>query len=234
MLAAWSAAGPPTVANVLESGAEYHRVGPPNTQYVLADRLHRDFGGRAGNVTDFAQLDPDNSLRRHDDIRALYTCLKVYAPGTLGQVPAEALRPLNPNFQEFTNPTGKGTTPNTQPPGLIDVLGIHDAWGVPLDYFLAVKLEYKILPGSNTAGWYVADRMPMLRSLGITRDEYQTHLQAGTRPAPDTWVFSGEFPAPKADVHKTNGTFNTLNSRGAGWARAIGDRDLNEDFGFVP
>ena len=194
--------------------------------YALANRLHRDMGERQGVVTDWVNIDEGDD--RNDDIRALYTYLKVYSPGVLSQISESALASLT-DGQEFVNPSGQGTAVGTS--GLIDVLGIHDAWGVPLDYFLHVKLEYKLLP-NGVRTWRVVDRAPVLRSRGISRKVYETWSAAELADASDTWIFSQSFPAPKADVTRETGLINTsAGSRAGGWGRAKG---IDEDYDYVP
>jgi len=215
---------PYTVAGVLEP---YDLYDPDqNHSYVLADRLHRDLGNRYGNVADWVKIDElTQAKRKDDDIRALYVYLKLRAPQALSQVPPTAIKPLDPGFPEYVNPTGAGTAPGTN--GLIDVLGIHDAWGVPLDYFLYVKLEFGALPGAAGTGWYIADRRPVLRSRGISREEYDAGVDD-----PQRWIFSDPFPAPAAKVRNSDGllTGTGRGCDGCGWARAVA---LGETYTYV-
>jgi type II secretory pathway pseudopilin PulG len=202
---------------------------PGNPFATLRNRLARDLGGQAGSPNPWVS-DPfggDNN----DDIRALYTYLRLYARDMLAQVPASALKPLGAVGEyEYVNPAGTGTAPGTE--GLTDVLGINDAWGVPLDYFLYVKLEYALTP-SGTPDWRVTDRIPVLRSRGINREAYDTLKESGqlaTRA--DDWIFSDPFPSPAAaGVNKSTGSITGSGAQASGWARAKAALD---DYDYVP
>ena len=225
-----------TVAQTLEPPISYGNFG-----YVLGDRLHRDLGNRTGiiaNWVSWGTVDPNDA---NLDIRALYVYLKLFAPDALAQVPTSALKPLS-STPEYVNPSGLGTAAGTS--GLTDVLGIYDAWGVPLDYFLYVKLEYTLLPGGS-AGWRVAERIPALRSFGISREEYDLEIKQQDELDPQLWIFSDPFPSPAANRSNATfwqtGTFVGPNTSESGWARAVGAGDLNTAsvprqaaFGYVP
>ena len=136
---------------------------------------------------------------------------------------------------------GGGADPNSA----VDVFGIYDAWGVPFDYFLYVKLEMgPPRPPCNTTNgdWYVADRKPVLRSRGITLDEYK----AGVVDA-DKFIFSEDFPLPEANgpytgpsdpvrlTFRQQGVMTNTNTKANGWARVPGSGDLDPNsFGYVP
>ena len=225
------AAGSAAVAEVLEPYASYS-LPPSPSGYVLADRVRRDFGKRQNAVGSYSTF---TTADGNDDIRALYTYLKVYSSAALAQIPQDKLKPLT-GTAEYVNPTGAGCAPGTA--GLIDVLGIYDAWDVPLDYFLYVKLEWSVLP-DGSAGWRVTERRPVLRSRGITLDEYKAEA-GGTDPLdPGKWIFSEPFPSPVADSQNANfkGT-GILTSPGStarnGWARALAPGDDPNVFGYVP
>jgi prepilin-type N-terminal cleavage/methylation domain-containing protein len=215
---------------------------------VLTQRLARDISGIAEgspvsfNPTSWARLvtDPDT-----DDIRALYAYLKLYASSELTQVPSTTIKPLS-NTPEYVNPTGTGPLPGVAGGTWLDVFGIHDAWGVPLDYFLYVKLEWSMLANGASA-WRVTDRLPVLRSRGISREEYEAELKGTDEYDPDRWIFSDPFPSPAADPGNTtfrkSGVISTpWNTTKNGWARAVGAGDLDPNlpadhpglFGYVP
>lgn len=237
-----------SVALALENG---HPLVPnPGFPGSLEERIARDLSGVAQsglNYQNWVKLGAQD--RRNDDNRALGAYLKVYAPRLLEQVPDAARKPLNTGLADFVNSSGRGTAPGSQ--GLTDVQGFVDAWGIPMDYFLYVKLEVR--PRTDgVAGneWYVADRIPALRSLGgtVSREEHE----AGATGDPTKWIFSAEFPSPEAngpyvsmtDPRRANfridGIINQTGTRGNGWARAVGDGDydpnqpVNERFGFLP
>jgi len=206
---------------------------------LLANRFGRDFLNNDRPPIALVDIDRADRQRTNDDIRALYTYLKILMPSALAQVPDSALKPLNPQYHEFVNPTGD--TSNRQAEQRI--LGIHDAWGVPLDYLLYVKLEWRIRPDPNTGtevpGVKIVDRVPVLRSRGISRDVYdvqQQALQNNEQPVVDAskWIFSAAFPSPPASPPNMNfwedGIFDG-DQDDNGWARAVG---LAEDYSYVP
>jgi len=225
---------------------------------TLAQRLTWDLSGnRQGSANSSWVLVNQSQQQRHnDDIRALYTYLRVYSPETLSQVPAAALARLRDKQAdkpagEFVNPSGGGTTAGTA--GLLDVFGIHDAWDVPLDYFLYVKLEWTLPRTGGSGVWRVVERVPVLRSRGIKREVYDVwveQLRSDPNAVPldsnATWILSDPLPAPPA--RQNDGTFwqsgglagGATNQNG--WARAIGEGDLVTDvsrddpraFGYVP
>ncbi len=205
---------------------------PPRND--LGDRLSRDLGN-AGNAPNpwvsFSGSDDD------DDIRALYTYLRIYCASSLSQVPQEAIKPIGD--ARYVNPTGKGTNLGTN--GLIDVLGFVDAWGVPLDYFLYVKIEWTA-SATGQAAWRVTDRVAVLRSRGVSKEEADHKTDKK-----DDWIFSASFPSPEANGPYTGASDpqrlqfardGVLPAKGTprqgGWVRAIGAGDLSEAFGYLP
>ncbi len=233
-----------SVGNLMEPYSVYRLPGPA-TMYVLADRLHRDLkGDRQGNVKDWASDQapgeptppsaPAGYNDTNDDIRSLYAYLKVYAPGTLSQIPESVMKPL-PAYAgtvRYVNPYGQGTNAPAQ--SSVQVLGIYDAWGVPLDYFQYVKLETANRP-DGTIGWRFTDRVPVLRSLAITPEEAANEA-AGTDPLdPHLWIFSKPFPLPAAQVNPITGTLPPPMTVTSGWFRAVAGPDTTRDsYSFVP
>lgn len=231
----------------------------------LRSRLWRDLSNRQGGITDWVRvLDTSQSQfqsqRHNNDIRALYVYLRVHAGESLTQVPPSALQPLDPSNPEYVNPKGTGPNPGLVNNTWLDVLGIHDAWGVPLDYFLYVKLEFSLPPAGSGAAlgtpqWRVVERVPVLRSRGIQREVYDRWLEQlrnNSNALPldgrDTWILSDALPAPQAQRDSatfwSTGTFlpNSGGPEVAGWARAVGEGDLVTSvsqtdpraFGYVP
>ncbi len=209
-------------------------VSRPNP-YQLRQRVYRDLsGGEQTGINNWVGTDYGDQGSGDEDIRALYTYLKVYVPDALASVPDTALKPLK-DVPEFVNPTGAGTTAGTT--GLMDVLGIHDAWGVPLDYMLYARIELRPDPDVVDDTVYQAvDRIPALRSRGIEREVYDV-LKAedalGTRR--EEWMFSAELPQPRADKNsaglRENGVFQYKHSEQSGWVRV---KAANEDYGYLP
>ncbi|MFQ5807873.1 MAG: prepilin-type N-terminal cleavage/methylation domain-containing protein [Phycisphaerae bacterium] len=205
---------------------------PPDS---LSNRLLRDLSnGRPGNWVDLAGQEADGL----DDNRALYAYLVVFSPGSLNLIPEAQLKPLNANARAFVNPTGAGTQPGDE--GVVDVLGIHDAWGVPLDYMLYVKCEWRLAPGATAATWAVTERKPVLRSRGIKREVYdawaqlaQDDLARRRLSPPDKWLFTEGLPRPWARLSnaQTGVLDNSQGSAANGWVRVVG---LNEDYAYRP
>ncbi len=224
-LDAWdTAAEGLSVQRVLEPNAAY---GPYN--HTLGDRFHRDFGNRSGNVADYAswgQFDPNDG---NDDIRALYTYLKLYAPDALSSLPKDALKPLGTS-SEFVNPTGAGFGLGAN--GMVDVLGIHDAWGVPLNYFVYVKLEWTLSPTSGAGIWVVTDRIPVVMSHGHEKEVHEAE-PAGAEHELEQWILSDAFPSPVAlGVDRVTGALPAPgSSQYAGWARA---KAAGEEYDYIP
>ncbi len=183
--------------------------------------------GSIWGLRDEYQLPPSEP---HNDIRALYIYLRVFGDGVLSQVPERALAPLG-------QPGSEWVQPSSSPDSRFDVLGFHDVWGVPLDYLLYVKLEYK-LDHTGMKGWRVTDRRPVLRSRGVPKEV--ADAGADTR---DDWIFSTPLPSPvAAAVNRATGEIDSSEPapRRGGWVRAVGAGDLNPGdpetrlFGFVP
>lgn len=197
---------------------------------TLADRLRRDLR-LAPNVTPTVAINDGDA--RNNDNRALYTYLAVLGGDALSQVPPAAIAKLSAGSPEMVNPGGGPATPGAD--GAVDVLGFHDVWGVPLDYLLYVKLEYK-LDFNGVPGWRVTDRLPVLRSRGVPKEV--ADAGGDTR---DDWIFSIPLPSPvAAAVNRASGAIVGQAARDGGWVRAVGAGDLNPGdpetrlFGFVP
>ncbi len=210
----------------------------PNGPIDLSLRFQDDFAIGSGYVVN---IDEDDE---NDDIRSLWTYLQVYVPGATAQIPEsakEAIRPRPPENQPnkrqaldddayVDTSRGAGGAEARTP-----ILGIHDAWGVPLDYFFYVKVEFGVRP-DGSLGWRITDRVPVLRSRGVSRDVYDLH--ADTQ---DDWIFSSELPAPVSTAVDPRAGFVAGNAAGNGWAQvpAYGDIYIRQDhperwFGFVP
>jgi prepilin-type N-terminal cleavage/methylation domain-containing protein len=219
-----------TVGGVLEP------AGSLPQDYVLDNRFHRDLNNREGDVTQFSAVRSD----ANDDIRALYGYLRVYVADAMSQIPQNAIKrlPLNPSdpagapgLAEYVNPAGTGTNPPGD--GAIDVLGLYDAWGVPLNYFLYVKLEWVSTLAFPNGQWQVTQRIPVLHSWGISAEEYQAELARTDALDPQLSIFSDPFPSPAAaGVDPVTGAINGAGAANAGWARALPAGD--ERIGYVP
>jgi prepilin-type N-terminal cleavage/methylation domain-containing protein len=203
--------GADTVASVLE----------PSHAGTLSQRLRRDLGG-AVNDTGYAQLAVTNPA--DSDNRALYTYLRVFAPDTIAQFPVKQLQ-TDPG--SFVNPKGTGASAGTD--GAIDVQLFTDAWGVPFDYLLYVKVEYTATP--TGARWVVTDRQPVIRSRGVTKEEADLG-----RDSARTWLFTRELPQPVLDFANesdaADGRLPSSNQmRRGGWVRA---KAASEEYSYVP
>lgn len=202
----------------------------------LSQRLFLDLrpntssGVTQNNVVRIDTSDP----RPNDDNRALYTYLRVFNPRSLDQIPKNAFKPLTrTTTPEMVNPTAAGFNIGSTPNGAIDVLGIHDAWGVPLDYILYVKLE-RYPRDDGSAGWRVKDRIPVLRSHGLERDAYE----AGTFHSGGD-IYSVPMPEPEAKVDANGALQNSNRSDNGGWVRArgaaaSGSGNQEEDYSYLP
>lgn len=202
-----------------------------NATRSLSLRLQDDLRISSGGVKILdVSPDPDDPNRTNDDIRALYAYLAVYAAGTLNQVPEGVRKPLPlPNpfaFQEGEYlQTGSGGALDRTP-----VLGIYDQWGVPLDYFLYVKVEYTASMYGAGYSWRVTDRIPVLRSRGVAKDVADANGDTA-----EDWVFSSECPTPIARAVSDSGKVIGMDPEEGGWVRAVpaGDYDLDK-FNFLP
>ncbi|MFO0839638.1 MAG: hypothetical protein U1D55_14070 [Phycisphaerae bacterium] len=151
-------------------------------------RLARDMGLNAAQAATNIKLAPAD---RNDDNRALYTYLKLFAPESLKQVPESSLKPLRSGSPELINANASNVAA-AGVAGTFDVLGFHDAWGVPMEYMMYVRVEWQ-------GKWVIVDRVPVLRSLGITREEYDVAFAVPTpKTDPKKWIFSADFPSPTA------------------------------------
>lgn len=206
--------------------------------FSIGDRLYRDIVGNtalSGTRVRIAANDRDN-----DDIRALYTYLKVFVPDSLARID-------NRYFKRLTNQPDTDWIVTTSHDAALnehartDILGIVDAWGVPLDYFMYVKLEYA-KDASGNPRVFVRERIPVIRSRGVDRETYEvrrTAKQAIGNPSSD-WILSMDFPSPPADAGHDPSSGNDHfwregefdgDSSANGWARAVA---LWESYGYVP
>jgi prepilin-type N-terminal cleavage/methylation domain-containing protein len=222
---------------------------PPTS---LADRLWRDLGNRQGSPGDWVVINVRPGMANpdgYDDARALYAYLKLFSPESLNLVPEEYSKPLYPQLasadRSRVNPTGPAS-PGWGQPGSTweDMLAFHDAWGVPLDYMLYVKVEWGLIrdpiTGIQRTGYRVVERRPALRSLGIEREVYDAVVSAAPTPAdrkfdPSKWLFSESLDSPLAgvidyDTGELRSNPNPVSSAN-GWARAVG---LAEDYAYLP
>lgn len=222
---------------------------PANAPANLQERLLRDLGGQGQTASNWVRIaDPTNTnnpTRFDDDNRALAAYLNIYVPDAFAQIPQYALKPLtnDPNG-EFVSTSGRAggnlNDPNVQS-AKTPLLGIHDAWGVPLDYMLAVRLEY----APDDTGFVrplVRERTPVLRSKGIERELYDAQPRSST-PQPGAsakWLFSRELATPgSAGIDNSNGAFrNPTPNEVNGWLRPVAGwgtaANQREDYGYRP
>lgn len=236
--------GPRTVVGTLEPKellplSNGGRGQPTNE---LADRVHRDLFNYDANAR--VTIDPQDP--RNDDNRALYVYLRRYVPDALARIPDRFLAKLtdDPVNQDIID----GNTRDGSGAARYDVLGILDAWGVPLDYLLYVKLE-AVTDLRGASAWTIADRKPALRSLGVSRDVYDTYgrtidlVPGGTNY--DERIWSSDLPMPEAGGPYPGGVNDSARQRfwadgvlGApdparnGWARAVQAGKFA--YGFLP
>jgi prepilin-type N-terminal cleavage/methylation domain-containing protein len=216
-----------------------HLLGSGASPASLAVRLALDLSGQSTPTgSDWVVIGKDGDADYpdgHDDVRALHAYLAVFSPGSTDLIPEDRLKPIDPQDRDYVNPTGAGTAPGDE--GVLDVLGIHDAWGVPLDYVLYLKCEWGLvrnpLTGQDLAGFRVVERKPVLRSRGIEREVYDTLVESGGTSLwerRENWIFSEDLPRPWAAVN-AGGVFQVSGTSGNGWVRAVG---LNEDYAYRP
>lgn len=245
-----------TVASLAEPNHPIIRNDVPSS---LGQRLAVDFSGASNpTVNNWAYFkvveEPPSGYAYPDgldDNRALAAYLGAFMPGALNLIPANAKKPLVKGSSDFINQHGTGGTPGVSP-DWEDVLGIHDAWGVPLDYMLYVKLEWGLTVrgnGNEMMTWKVTERRPVLRSRGIKRevfDAWHAGFLANPRNpdrvlnSPEDWIFSETLPLPWAGMtdgpafrqgRMPPGYIGGNNAQFNGWARLVGQA---EDYSYCP
>jgi prepilin-type N-terminal cleavage/methylation domain-containing protein len=243
-----------TVRGVLEPNES---LGSLQSNYTLNERLARDLGFsndaqhiNIPNPDAHQKRTPDEKLAYYSyDNRALYCYLAAFTPGVLNQIPDSAKKPLRqpPNAASTSRDTMElvdrsGGLPDNPSPEAFDVLGIYDAWGVPLDYFLQVKLEHKIGPDGINPQWVVTDRVPVLRSLGISKEEAVAEIGGTDELDPQKWIFSQPFPQPafnRNGIDAVTGQISSTNGSDGGWVRVragaiFGDQITWDSYKYVP
>lgn len=230
---------------------------------LLSDRLFVDLGNQQRAKRDWVRFGGKRGGRQpneqdgNDDIRSLYAYLTAFTPGVLSNVPEWALKPLNPDAPDMINTSGDGGNPGDPDSRWTDVLGLYDAWGVPLDYVQYVRLEWGIGRsregnGRFAPGYFVKERRAVLRSRGVDSEQYQAWLDAGGwNPAsgaeanvarydkPSNWIWSSELPRPwlpdAAGLDPETGSMRD-NPGGApsGWLRAVAYEKDGPDYGYLP
>lgn len=196
------------IQSVIEPGEPFPQSIGSSNEYTLRGRLARDLFSNSVNVSNLKNsssgllsIDDDstyekaNLQRTYDDMRALYAYLAAYVPDALEAIPESSRLPLTDNEQysdegEYFNPTGV----QNNLAGRIPILGIVDAWGVPMDYLVMFKLKYTI-NSDGLAGWTVVDRRPVLRSQGA---KYAKIVQIFTNAEDDEEHFP-TFPSRDPD-----------------------------------
>ncbi len=254
----------PTIAFLIDGDRPSDSGNGRDSDARIDIRLARDLGmpydpasGPLGNVDDWVRIDTRDAERENDDNRALSAYLSVFSPSAFNQIPSAALRPLvKPGGSlpsgEFLDTAGLAANTSAQD-SKRQILGIHDAWGVPMDYFLYIRVEYGFRP-DGSIGFRITERTPVLRSRGIAREIYDAQLASGAASDPQKWIFSREMPTPYAgNLTPANGRLAEPNAGpnnptvSDGWLRAVGIGRLNgyvggspdlpdggEDFAFTP
>lgn len=163
-----------------------------------------------------------------DDSRALYTYLRVFVPEAVDRIPAQFVKALPGSTGEYVQVTSDGNNPNAK----VDVMGFHDAWGVPIDYFLQVRVEWGADPATGVAGLRVTDRQPVLRSRGMDKAAYDARVRSGNPLVADNqhWLFTSELSSPIARVDWESGAALTQSPDVDGFARVPG---VLESYGYV-
>ena len=257
---------------------EYNPPAPPpslgqlgfsTVQNKLSDRVARDLGCRLDlgesinnyiTIFDESAGSPDDDNYAGDaltDARAFFTYMKLFSPEALKLIPEEYVKTpyLNrPRLQQdYVNPKNTGTNPDNPNarPTLENMLVVHDAWGVPIDYMLYVKAELQVAvprpsfinPLDPSLRFVTAERRPVFRSLGIQRELYDTALRIEPLPArriydPDKWLFSEALPRPyagllgsKQDTFPDPSAGSSVKGDVNGWLRMVG---VGEDYGYLP
>lgn len=227
------------VSYVLEPN--YDETHSPGTSpFTLAGRLWHNLGNGTNQESDWVQIEKNDPM--NDDIRALSAYLAVFEPSGYAGIPSRSLKPLPLKSTlplgvgEVVNASGKlgSITPGnlSATEGTKQVLGIYDAFDVPLDYFIALRIEWRINPSTLTAGWVVMDRIPVLRSRGVDREVYDANQgKTSGRKA----IYSRALPAPLAEVDK-DGYLKLGKTQSGGWVRAVaGDGNKTYDgYGYRP
>lgn len=211
---------PDVTAAPYQVSASYAAAPPANFEERIASSL----GWKPGQGAALDQfVTPRNTRsdlqddRGNDDIRSLYSFLRVYSAGALSQVPQDAIRPLTER-PEMIYPKGNrgghdaANAAANVPDGAVNVLGFFDAWGVPFDYFVYAKIEFTNTE-SGIYQWRITDRVPVLRSHGLTRETFRAYQSerasrmsdAGALAAYDqrfeaSALYSSPLPSPPARV----------------------------------
>lgn len=228
--------------------SEWNQQFPAN--YTLTYRLGRDLGGVSATLsptgrtawTDLAQTAADLI---HDDNRALYAYLAAFSPSSMSLIP-ERYRARLSTRDEYLDRRGKLGQPTTPDAARTDVLGFVDAWGVPFDYAIYAKVEWKTKRDSSGAiisGFKVVDRIPVLRSHGIDREKYDLWVASNpNNPAarstkvldPARQILTSDLPKPYARLTGADtaaqpyqrGMLDASSASGqaraAGWLKLVG------------
>ena len=222
---------------------------------LFSERLARDLGcNQPGDITNWvrlhAEINGDNPQNDEQDdtadIHALYAYLRAFTPQAASAIPAAALKPMHNMERDYMSLKGSNLPPSDPGSDWVDVLGIHDAWGVPLDYTMYAKLDYgpMVDPANQSLeipAFRVLERKPVLRSLGIDREVYDVIVDSepdSTRRRfdPETWIWSEPLPKPffggrLSSSLASDGTFGFTGVPHNGWVRAVG---FGESYGYLP
>lgn len=247
--------------------------GNVSTGNLLIDRLTRDFGGKSGQQNNYIRLADDQTGETlgQDDIRSFMAYMLAFDKGSLDQVSPAVFRPIrrdagrdivdatNTSKRDFINPSGKTPPePGADGSNWQDLLVPHDAWGVPLDYMLYAKYEWKRYRVTSPSfgqmgimrdGFRVVDRKPAFRSRGVSREEYDAwisssktdlSLRALALKKPADWIFSEPLPRPWAQITDQDDATHmqrdgllkdSLTAAANGWLRVVAQDD---DYAYRP
>lgn len=219
---------PPYVLSNPANGSVNGILEPRATPHTFQTRVGSDLGGGQVNSVRVSGAPAEVAQRRHDDIRSLYVYLQHYVPDALANVPQTALKPLNDanrEFFQFGAAAGAGVEARRT-----EILGILDGWGVPLDYVLYARLQ------CTPDGMVIAERIPALRSRGVSREEAENDWTGNLKRA-EKWLWSKDLAQPLASNIAADGrvtgylTSETCNTASDGWVRAVANA---EDYGYLP
>lgn len=217
---------------------------------LLSDRLWNDLGNQQRAKRYWVRLGgrqggkQPNEQDGNDDNRALYAYLAAFSPALLSNLPDWSLKPLNPTKPDLINPGGSGPEPGQPGSTWVNIMGIHDAWGVPIDYMQYVRIAWDVGRARDStnarfvAGYFVKDRRAAFRSHGLEEEKYKVWLKnrAAAPNPPERWIWSSLLPRPwLPSLANTSGNLVAPPSgRPNGWVRVRAYEGGEPDYGYLP